>query len=423
MSNPHLPPEILDHIVDLLQDDSEALKECCLVSKSWIPRTRTYLFAEVNFPTVRHIRSWRRTFPDHSTSPARYVKTLSTLCKTTGVDVEVGVGAEVDVGDWIGTFSRVVHLWLGGSKPPTHCGEVTVVTPICMAPLHKSAFVSFCGFSPVLRSLRVASFVILSPHLFNLVLSFPLLEDLAVGAHGVWTVDNVVWVHNESDSDELSTVIQPQISPAFTGSLALSPGGMEYVSRGLLSLPGGIHFRKLTMRWYYEDGPSLITALIEKCCHTLEFLDIQSVSGCTSAGSYVFTNDSPLLPAQPGSVSVNLSKATSLKALALRPEPRNVKWVSTALQTITLEHQDLRKISIYLYFDDSTLAFLGIHVRQAIGEEVFRQWLDIDHFLAQLWESHSIHPEIMSTTGSETEDMRDCIACLLPQITKKRMAE
>jgi len=38
-SNPYLPPEILDYIVDLLHNSPNALKECCLVSKSWIPRT------------------------------------------------------------------------------------------------------------------------------------------------------------------------------------------------------------------------------------------------------------------------------------------------------------------------------------------------------------------------------------------------
>ena len=33
MSSPHLPPEILDYIVDLLHDKSDILGECCLVSK------------------------------------------------------------------------------------------------------------------------------------------------------------------------------------------------------------------------------------------------------------------------------------------------------------------------------------------------------------------------------------------------------
>ncbi|KAF9645264.1 hypothetical protein BDM02DRAFT_3073690, partial [Thelephora ganbajun] len=52
MSSPHqshLPPEILDYIVDLLHDEPETLKQCCLVSKSWVSRTRKHLFANVEF--------------------------------------------------------------------------------------------------------------------------------------------------------------------------------------------------------------------------------------------------------------------------------------------------------------------------------------------------------------------------------------
>ena len=39
-------PEILDYTVDLLQGNSKALKECRIVSKSWILRTRKHIFAE-----------------------------------------------------------------------------------------------------------------------------------------------------------------------------------------------------------------------------------------------------------------------------------------------------------------------------------------------------------------------------------------
>jgi len=44
-----LPPEILDLIVDHLHDEPTALKACCLVSKSWVPRTWNHLFALVEF--------------------------------------------------------------------------------------------------------------------------------------------------------------------------------------------------------------------------------------------------------------------------------------------------------------------------------------------------------------------------------------
>ena len=104
MSNPYLPPEILDHIVDLLRDGTPALRSCCLVSKSWIPRTRKHLFAYVAFDTVKDLQSWKDTFPDSSTSPAHYTKTLFVNCP------QVVAAADAESGGWITGFSRVVQL-------------------------------------------------------------------------------------------------------------------------------------------------------------------------------------------------------------------------------------------------------------------------------------------------------------------------
>jgi len=58
MSNPGLPPEILDYIVDFLHDNQNALKRCCLVSKSWIPRTRKHLFADIRFEDGTSLELW-----------------------------------------------------------------------------------------------------------------------------------------------------------------------------------------------------------------------------------------------------------------------------------------------------------------------------------------------------------------------------
>ncbi|KAF9642570.1 hypothetical protein BDM02DRAFT_3105483, partial [Thelephora ganbajun] len=49
MSDPHLPPEVCDYIVDLLHNKPDTLGWCCLVSRSWIPRTRKHLFADIKF--------------------------------------------------------------------------------------------------------------------------------------------------------------------------------------------------------------------------------------------------------------------------------------------------------------------------------------------------------------------------------------
>src|ERR1700753_334500 len=78
MSNPRprLPPETPDHIVDLLHDNRETLQECCIVSKSWVPRARKHLFVHVKFKR-EDCDKWMKTFPDPINSPAYHVHTLT----------------------------------------------------------------------------------------------------------------------------------------------------------------------------------------------------------------------------------------------------------------------------------------------------------------------------------------------------------
>ena len=237
MSNPTLPAELLDHIVDRL-DTICALRSCCLVSKSWIPRTRRHLFAEIKFDTEQKLRLWKRAFPEPSTSPGYYAKALSIDCPraVTATDAETG--------GWIRGFSHVVQLEVRGcSKSP-------------LAPFH--------GFSPAIKSLRVVFFSLPSSRLFNLVLSFP-LEDLSV---------IVCMVSISGSPDELQTVVQPSNPPTFTGTLDIMMAKMEPVARRLLSLPGGIHFRTLILKWTYNEDLLLTMAMVERCSHTLESLSL-----------------------------------------------------------------------------------------------------------------------------------------------------
>jgi hypothetical protein len=253
MSNLRLPAEILDHIVDHLHDTEDALRNCSLVSKSWIPRTQIHLFADVGFPTVESLQSWKETFPDPSTSPACYTKTLYVGCS------EVVTAADAEVGGWITGFSCVVRLEVG-------------------SPADQVSFVPFHGFSPVIKSLRVTIFALFSPHIFNLILSFPLLEDLAVTIDRRTPNDDDDGDHN--GSDWLPPAVRPSSIPMLTGSLELLLwGGMKHTIHWLLSLPGGIHFRKLIWRWSYEADLPLMMALVERCSHTLESLDISCRPG------------------------------------------------------------------------------------------------------------------------------------------------
>ena len=243
MSN--LPNEMLDNIVDNLHDDRPALRNCCLVSKSWIPRSRRNLFAEVRFDPAKktRMRSYLKIFRNPSTSPTRYTKTLF----ISRPDVIMGVEG------WISGFSRVVRLHLAGRDPFPN-------RPITLTP--------FLGFSPVLKSLLVDSFTLPPSHLFDLILSFPLLEDLTViRCHDVPTDE-------ANDPAGLPIATQPT-SPPMTGSLTLPQrGGLGSVARWLLSLPGGIHFRRLALSLWGGEDDLLARALVKECSHNLKSLEL-----------------------------------------------------------------------------------------------------------------------------------------------------
>ena len=106
MSDPRLPPEISDHIVDLLHDQPETLKRCCLVSRSWVQRTRKHLFGEIVFPYLTELRAWKNAFPDPDNSPAKYTRLLS--FGSTEALIVVVEGRDY----WTRVFHHVVGLTL-----------------------------------------------------------------------------------------------------------------------------------------------------------------------------------------------------------------------------------------------------------------------------------------------------------------------
>jgi hypothetical protein len=152
MLNPHLPTKILDHIIDHLHDTQDVLRNCSLISKSWIPRTRKYLFANIVFPNVETLQSCKETFPDPSTSPVGYAKTLFIDCPQVAT-----------AGSWIREFSHVEHFRVDVCIDALAFNLNESPTPL--VPLH--------GFSPVLKILDVIVCALPSSQIFNLVLSFP----------------------------------------------------------------------------------------------------------------------------------------------------------------------------------------------------------------------------------------------------------
>ena len=246
MPNPYLPPETLDYITDLLHDESETLKECCLVSKSWVPRTRRHLFAHIQFSSAYRLDSWKTTFPDPTNSPAYHTHTLSIGC------VQFIEEADAEEGGWIQTFSRVERLIV-------NCPWMNFYpAAISLAPFHK--------FSSTLKSLDLTSLLLPLSQIFYLIHSLPLLEDLSL-------IGRDTSVVNDDKLDPASTVV-PQTSPPFTGTLKLPLYlGMTNTARRLLDLPNGLHFRKLELSWR-DDDLQWMVRLVVACSGTLERFDV-----------------------------------------------------------------------------------------------------------------------------------------------------
>lgn len=253
MSHPHqpqLPAELLDYIVDHLCDSRKDLESCCLISKSWVPRIRSRIFSKIKFRTIGRVKSWKNTFPDPSTSPACYTKSLLIYCP------QVTMSRNAVEGGWIPTFSGVVDLEIAGCPPS--------FSPV---PFH--------GFSPVLTSLRISLYVFQPSQILDLVCSFPLLEDVSIYSFETRLVDG------DDNVNEQPTALQSRSSPMLTGTLELSmQQGIDPIASGLLSLPNGLRFRKLDLTWHVEQAVSLTTALVERCYPTLEFLKVD----CTFLG-------------------------------------------------------------------------------------------------------------------------------------------
>ena len=245
MPCPSLPPEVLDIIVDFLCGEFEALRNCCLVAKSWVPRTRKFLFLTVAFPTPQHLESWKKTFPDPSNSPAHHTRFLSIRCPHT---VTAG---DAEEGGWIRTFSRVVCLDMASGL-----GQNLDDSEVSLIPFH--------GFSPILKTLRLLSAQMKHSQIFDLICSLPPLENLILAAFGT------------PDDDNLGVGRLPTENlPALTGDLKLLlPYAMESIARRLLDLPNGLHFQGLTVSCRLERDLRWVNALVVKCSATLESLVI-----------------------------------------------------------------------------------------------------------------------------------------------------
>ena len=235
-TQPRLPQEICDYIIDIFHDNPGTLKQCSLVSKLWVLRTQNHLFSDIAFTSERYSK-WRKTFSDPANSPA---------CHTRVLTVDDALGDEEEM-RWIESFSRVERLVL-------ECAWWEPFNALYLSPFKRLA--------PSLKSLHINSTVFPCSQAFDLICSLSLLEDLTLRANDIY----------HSSSARLPV---PAPSPALTGTLKLSVlEGMETMLSLLLGLQGGLRFRKLQLSRCRARDLTLVEELAEACSGTLECLDV-----------------------------------------------------------------------------------------------------------------------------------------------------
>ena len=370
-----LPPEILDLIIDHLYDDPTALKTCCIASKSWVPRARTQLFAEVEFCSKSTpIESWTTAFPDPSNSPAHHARSLSVgACSfyTT---------ASMDVRPWICSFRhvtklRVYTIWYDDSQ-------------VYLTQLQ--------GFSPVLESLSLIYSAIPTSEIFDLVCSFPSLNDLSLVSL--------------TDEETKGGWAIPSTSPKFTGQLVLRMGsGIRSDVRRLLDLPGGLHFSSISITSPVRDVGS-IADLILRCSGTLESLWIIYYDpGMFPWLKRLICALSLPVDSEPYEVPppLDLSKATRLEDVEFLLNTQTIQWITDTLRSAKSGH--LQQIAITV-----SPSFTSLVRATAVQE-----WEGLDHLLVQLWTSRSICPMLKYAETQKRDDLKTLVRVLLPEATNR----
>jgi len=118
--------------------------------------------------------------------------------------------------------------------------------------------------------------------------------------------------------------------------------------------------------------------------------------------------------------SIDLSKATRLKD-AVFTCGRNPQWVVMALLTVAPNRRNLQQISLDISHTVFCSDFNGVNltkVRDAIGETAYAEWLELDHLLAQLCESHLVRLKVLYNSQLPMYGMRarNCAESLLPEV-------
>ena len=123
---------------------------------------------------------------------------------------------------------------------------------------------------------------------------------------------------------------------------------------------------------------------------------------------------------------IDLSKATRLKDMVFVYK-FHLHWIVTTLRTITNNHRNLQRVSIIVpevFYCSSLNRPDPADIIPAVGETIYQEWLEVDDLLAQLCETHSIHPEVLYNVPPSMDGTRArrLVESLFPELTARGLA-
>lgn len=216
-----LPQELVDHIIDHLHQDIPTLGACTLVCRSWLDTTRLHKFATV---TLDNRQAKHRSF---ATCPvaAPYVRTLRVT----------------------DTWSTALEHELSGCIG-LHSLDLFNIT----IPTLSDSWPTF----PLLKSLAVNLSEIDWTDLVHFLYRFPRLSSLSI-TNSAYTF--------EGPAIDVKTPPPPFDGDLMVGErIAFTEIGVDFLLHNLLSLPGGVRFRSISIYTMVLSIEKL-NALLEMC--------------------------------------------------------------------------------------------------------------------------------------------------------------
>jgi hypothetical protein len=372
MSPPHLAPEIFDQILDNFCEEPEVLKNCCIVAKSWISRTRKHLFAETRFNDHRALQSWKKAFSNPLSSPGRFTKTLY-IASLHNVTM-----ADGDANGWIRAFSNVCVFDVDTTNEDFD---------------FKVSLVPFHGFSPSLKSLTFKARSLHFEKMLNLAFSFPLLEDLTVEHAGEGDEDD--------NLDEIMVRV-PEVYPPLSGKLDLSflPWKLEFFADELSKIPNGIRFRKLSLLCYsWKHSVEPLKALVAGCSNTLESLNIRYIGTFVcprlkfNSPKLIHFAESTDMQRTLFRLCLDISKAKKLRRIKFVSQKSTVEWVAKTLESLARDQGQVR-ITIDYHVGPAQSRANHHRLVDAIGPTLHKEWMALDKLIVQRWKSNAIQTTI-----------------------------